>query len=594
MRLDSPAVGGRGRLLGAAALLIGLVPFALHATTVLSGYFWQDDFAIIQRAAAAVPYDPAYLFQDYNGHLAPGVFLLAWLATAISPLNHTVAVLPVLAMHAGALLAFWRLLVVCFGARRAVLVPFAAFAFSPIVLFSTLWWAFAVQMVPVLLTMAAALDCHVRHLRTGRRGYAIGAVLWLVAGLAFYEKAILVPALLFAVTALLAPSGAEALSWAWREHRKLWFGYGALIACYALVYLILVSVPPALGTPTMDTAEFVRRAVVDTLLPGLFGGPWPGDAVGMTWADPAAAVRVAVGLAAVAVVAGGIARSRRRAVLAWAALGGYLAVDLVLVATARLPQFGVLIGSDPRFLADAVPVAVLMGAFAYLPPGERAERGRRAVVPAAALTALTALFAVSATVAALSLATAVPFTAARDYVANVRSALQARPDLPVFDSHVPNDMMVTWGFGHDARVSRLTALLPVRARFDQPAETLHMFDTTGTPRPVEGVLAPVAAEPGPVAGCGWAVTGELTAVPLTEAVSGKLVVLIGYYTADAGEVSVSVAGAEQLVRVEAGVHRLSLVVDGAFSRIDLRRTTPAAAVCVDTVQVGHPWVEPAP
>ncbi|GAA4430226.1 hypothetical protein ACFQV2_03135 [Actinokineospora soli] len=589
MLLDEPAVAEPPALprtplrLGLVAAAIGLAAVAVHAVTVLQGYFWQDDFVIVQRAAAAAPYDPAYLFQDYNGHLAPGMFLLAWLVTAIAPLSHALAAVPLLVAHAGALLAFWRLLVGCFGARRALLVPFTLFALSPIVLFTTLWWAFAIQMTPLLLAMAATLDCHVRYLRTRRLGYAVGAVLWLLLGLAFYEKAILVPALLFAVTVLLG-SGPVA---AFTAHRRLWLAYGLLIVLYAVVYLSATSSPPAPPqTEVPDTAEYVRRALLDTFLPGLFGGPWPASATGMTWPEPAMAVRIAVAVAALALLVGGIVVSRKRAALAWLALGGYLAVDLTLVALNRLPQFGVLIGNDPRFLADAVPVAVLMGAFAFLPPAGRPGRVRGD----APVTALTAMVALSAVFSVFSLAPAVRFEEGRAYVAAVRGALAADPDLPVYDARVPEHMMVAWGFGQEALLSRFTPLLAVGARFDEPAESVYLVDGAGTPKKVEHLRWTVDGEPGPVKDCGYAVTGEVVGVPLATPVRGKHVLRIGYYTADAGELAVTAAGVEQLVRVEAGVHRIDLVVSGSFSRVDLRRTTPGSPVCAVTVQVGQPWV----
>src|SRR5438067_5097496 len=104
--------------LRAVALLIGAVPFALHAWLTRAGYFWQDDFVITYHAAGANPLDLGYLFHAHNGeHLAPGWFVLAWLVTAIAPLSHLVATLPVLIIQGGATILFWRLLVRCFGER---------------------------------------------------------------------------------------------------------------------------------------------------------------------------------------------------------------------------------------------------------------------------------------------------------------------------------------------------------------------------------------------------------------------------------------------------------------------------------------------
>ena len=70
-----------------AAVAIGVIPFAIHAWMAFNGYFGHDDFVILHRAAAHGPFDLDYLFQDYSGHLAPGMFLLAWFITAVAPLS---------------------------------------------------------------------------------------------------------------------------------------------------------------------------------------------------------------------------------------------------------------------------------------------------------------------------------------------------------------------------------------------------------------------------------------------------------------------------------------------------------------------------
>ncbi len=149
------------------------VPFLVHAWATLNGYFGQDDFILTYRAAHAAPYDLGFLFQDYSGHLQPGAFLLAWIVTAVAPLNHTVAVLPLLAVHAVTLWLCWRVLTRLFGRRWAILPPFAVFAASPLILFPTLWWAYAMQLFPLLLAMFAALHAHLRYLDGSRPRHAV-------------------------------------------------------------------------------------------------------------------------------------------------------------------------------------------------------------------------------------------------------------------------------------------------------------------------------------------------------------------------------------------------------------------------------------
>ena len=183
-----------------AALVVGVGTFVVHVFVTLNAYFGQDDFILTYRAAHAAPYDLGFLFQDYSGHLQPGAFLLAGVVTAIAPLNHVVAVLPLFAMHAATLWLCWRVLTRLFGARWAVLPAFAIFAASPVILFPTLWWAYGMQLFPLLLAMFAALHAHLRYLDEGRVASAVAAVAWTVFGLAFYEKAALIPAVLFGVT----------------------------------------------------------------------------------------------------------------------------------------------------------------------------------------------------------------------------------------------------------------------------------------------------------------------------------------------------------------------------------------------------------
>lgn len=575
-----------------AAVAIGLIPFVLHAITIFQGYFWQDDFAIVHRAMKASLADPAYLFQDYNDHVAPGLFLIAGIVTAIEPLGYPVAVLPLLLLQAAATVQFWRLLTRCFGQRPAVLVPFAMFAFSPLVLFTTQWWAFALQMIPLLLAIASALGSHVRYLDTGRRRHAVYAVLWVLFGLAFFQKAALLPALMVGLTALMAP-GSPSLWSALRGHWRLWTGYLLLIAGYAAVYLSLSGARDGARQPgDQGTVEYFGRAVVDTFLRGVLGGPWSGDASTTLWAPPPFEGRVLVLLATALIVAAGILLTRRRAVHAWLFAAGYLLVDLALVAFARLPAFGAMLAADPRFVVDAGLVAILFGAFAFLSPvSARAEESPVWSGPVRHVAVgLTVAYAVGAVVSTSALAPALKFRESREYVAGLRATIAADPEIVLYDTQVPDTVMWRGGFGDAALISRMVDLLPQKARFDEPTEKLYQLDDQGRPQQITGLVNPRNGEEGPVKDCGWVVGEEITMVRLPEQVTGRRVVLINYYTKDSGEGSVIVGAREQIVQFQAGVHQLALVVDGSFGRVDLRRNTSVAPVCVVAVQVGQPLI----
>jgi hypothetical protein len=578
--------GPTGRLrLPAVALLVGAVPFALHAWAALHGYFWQDDFVITYRASQASPFDLGYLFQAYNGeHLAPGMFLLAWLVTAIAPLSYPVAVLPLLAMLAAAMVLFWRLLVRCFGERWAIVPAFAVFAWSPLILVPTLWWAYGAQLIPLLLTMIGALHAHVRYLRDGSRRHAVHALLWTAAGLAFYEKAALIPALLLAVTLLLASDGSMFATV--RRHAWLWLAHAGLLVGYAALYLTHTSTKVGSGQAEhTGFAELVRRLLVDTFLPGVFGGPLSGAGSGVSWIAPAPLIRVLAVVLAVALVVGGLVLGGRQAGLAWLLLAGYVAVDLALVALTRLRLVGTVVGADPRYIADAVPVAVLFATFSLLAP--RTRRTPRAAGPL--VTVLTIAFAVSATASYLRLAPAAQARHAREYVANAAAALSRDPGIVLYDGGVPGDIMINW-FGLDARQSVVLGLLPGPPRFDRPGETLYALDGNGQPHRIERLDNPVAAAAGPVPDCGYAVTQETTTIPLTAVVGGKRIVRLAYYTADGGPGLVAAGDTFIRVDFERGLHVLYVPVSGYFGGILVSRATPVGAVCVAEALVGEPTI----
>jgi hypothetical protein len=573
-----------------AALVTALVPFVVHAVASLNGYFGQDDFILTYRAAHAAPYDLSFLFQDYSGHLQPGAFLLAWIVTTIAPLNHTVAVLPLLATHAVTLWLAWRVLVRLFDRRWVTILPFAVLAGSPVILFPTLWWAYGMQLLPLLLAMFAALDAHLRYLDTGHAKHAVAAVAWTVFGLAFYEKAALIPAVLLGVTVLLAPRDEVApIVWTLRRHRFVWLAYVLLVAGFAVLYLNLTA-SQASGEPVTSRTivEFAGRSIVDTLLPGMFGGPLTDSGGGAAWSTPPPVVRMVAVLAAIAVIAVSSVRSRRRALLPWLFLAAYLAVDITLVAATRLGVVGPAVSTDPRYIADAVPVAVLCAMFAFLPAGEprRPEQPQTHL----AVLAVTALLLLGSMVSFLRLAPALQFHNARDYVDKAREALAERPGIVLFDGGVPGDIMIDW-FLDDASASRVVGLVPEHPRFDRPAEEIYQLDRTGEPQPVLNLQTSVTAVPGPVKDCGYLVEDGVVRIPLHRAVPGRQIVRIGYYTSDMGPGTVRAGGRSYPVRFTDGLHVIHVVATGPLLEIVVSRSQDIAPLCVTNVQVGVP---PAP
>jgi hypothetical protein len=558
-----------------AAIVTGAVPFVIHAWMALTGYFGHDDFLVMYLAAHHGPFDPGYLFQDYNGHIAPGMFAVAWLSTALAPLSHVFAVLPLLAIQAAASILLWRVLTRCFGPNWTLLVPFAVYAFSPLILFPTLWWAYGIELLPLLLAMFGAINAHLTYLRTRSAKHLVITLVWTVVGMAFYEKAALFGAILFGVTLMLG----ERVPW------RVWLAHAGVLAAYAILYVSLVTSRVGDALPSTESiVEFAGRAIVDTFLPSLFGGPWtdPGPGTSGTITTPPLGLRVAVIALVAAVVLGAVLRTGKRAALAWLLLAAYLMVDLALVVLTRLPEIGPLIGTDPRYIADAVAVAVLCGTFAWLDPARPDGGLRRPVV----LTLVT-LLGISATFSFLQLAPGLRFDRSRQYVATAQAALAANPSMVLYDVPVPPEIMVEW-FGENGRSSRVIGLLAERPRFDQPTDEMYLLDANGSPKKITGIKDPVVGRTGPIEKCGYPVGGQIVTIPLSGQVAGRQLLRMEYYTSSAGPVRIAVGAAAQEVNFSQGLHELYVVVTADADWLQISRTTKVEPMCVVDVRVGSP------
>ncbi|MFB9726112.1 hypothetical protein [Haloechinothrix salitolerans] len=576
-------------------MIAAIVPFGVHAWYALRGFFAHDDFLITYRAATE-GLDLAYLFQDYNEHLSPGVFALAWVVTEVAPLNFAVAMLPLLAMQAATSVVLWLLLVRWFGPRWPLLLPFVVFTCSPVVLTPTMWWAYGVQLLPTMLAMVSALFAHTGYLLDGRTSQAVAGLLWAGVGLLFYEKAGLIPLVLFGITVLLAPAGNRTpIAWAVRSHLRLWLAYGALLAAYGGLYLAVTTGSSQAPVAEDGLPRLAWRMIVDSLLVPSLGLPVSapdGEGVPQLTMPPLAFEVLAV-VVAVGVLVAGWWRGRRRAIYAWALLGTYLVIDVGLVAAKRLALLGPAIGMDMRYIADAVLVMVLCGAFAFLTPrGQHATSPvptRRVRLGAPVLVVVVLAVAIGATASTAQLAPDMRFSTSRDYVTTARAALAARGDIVLYDTPVPRDVMTPW-FGSDGVTSRVLGQFENSPRFDEPDDEIYLLDRAGRPTEVTGIVDGVPGMPGPVDECGYAVRDRWSVIPLTSTVDGRRLARLRYFTARGGPATVIAGGTRIRVDLDKGENRLYIPIDGVVGRIEIKRNTRVAAVCVTDVVVGRPVI----
>jgi hypothetical protein len=384
---------------GVTIVAVGLIVAELvwKAAILRHFYFWQDDFVFFDRALDS-GFSWQYLMKVEGGHLDPGPFACSWLLARISLYNWTLVSAVVLVILVATGLAMLRLLRTLFGNRPAILIPLVVYLFSPLTIPAVVWWSSAIETLPLQLATCLALDAHVRYARDRQARHLLASIIWLVAGLVFFEKAVVLPLLLLAVTAgFLTEDRLPAARWSARSSalwsalwsalvtwRRAWLAYAGVLALYAGVFAVQVTRPGATpgkrGAP-QQVPGLVTGLIKTTFVPGALGGPWRWFPSGVQAfaAPPVVLVWLAV-LAAATIVGVSIAR-RRTAWRAWAILAGWLALaDLVPVIVGRSvlvdPRFRVFLPLDTHYVADAVPVLAICLGLAFWPLADQPDHGR--------------------------------------------------------------------------------------------------------------------------------------------------------------------------------------------------------------------------
>ncbi len=435
-------------------------------------YFRQDDFHFTELGLQS-PFDWKYLSYVGSGHLHPGVLAITWVMGRIALYNWGAASALTLFMIAVASLAAWRLLRTLIGNRAAILIPLSLYLLTPLTFPDDGWWTSAIESLPLQAAIFLSLTAHIHYVRTGKFRHAVAAACWLVAGLVFFEKAVVIPLVLFGVTAGFLVEGrlgvclGRALRWFWRA----WLLYlGIAVAYIALLLQTLASstVPPSLPGSAHSMLIFIGELLKDTFLPGVLGGPWkwyPSSDPAYAYSAPSNTLSwLAVALVLLIIV--GSVLTRVRAWRAWAILGGWVLIaDIVPVLIGRLknPVNAQVFGLETRYVADAVPVLAICVALAFWPvlrgaeqPGGRdgpAGSGRRReffgagpwkIVAAALMT----VFVVGSIWSVQSYLDSTSSAYARVYLANARASLATVPSGTVIvNENVPQYLMETLFYG---------------------------------------------------------------------------------------------------------------------------------------------------
>jgi hypothetical protein len=577
-----------------AAVLIA-VQLVIRAVLAFRGYFYWDDLILTGRAGTQGLLSPSYLFDDHDGHVMPGAFIVAGGITRLAPLNWIGPAVSLVVLQLLASLALLRALYVILGWRRALLMPLTFALFTPLGVPGFAWWAAALNSLPMLAALAWVCADAILLVRTGNQRYAVTALLVYLGGLLFFEKSAVIPFVAFTITALLAHVTGDrfALETVWRRGQRLWIGALALTSAWIVLYLVVVD-QERWSRDLPMTWDLLWRSITHGIVPGLAGGPWDWQrwAPASPWATPPVLVMVLGWLALAAALAISLIRKKRIGLVLLVALGYAIACQIPIYLM-RSSRFTALeLAQTLRYLPDLVVVLALLAAVGFCAPNRERSRWLDASPVRAAVTASLAVAFVAS-----SLYSTATFTAiwrdnpAQPYLQNARAGLaeaQADSDAPMLDQEVDALVLqrVAWP---ENLTSHMFALLPDRPEFESATTKLRMLDISG--HLVDAKVTWVRTiVPGPAPQCGYFVQPDF---PVRMPLDGPLLPAewtaeINYLANSDGSLTLSLSeGNEAKVPVRPGLNRVYVRLSGAGDAINVRANTAALAVCIASGPVGY-------
>lgn len=247
--------------------------------------------------------------------------------------------------------------------------------------------------MPLLASLTFGLERFVAHLQEGGRRYAVEHVLWLLLGLAFTERTLILFVLCW-LTALLwftRGAGPERLQMLWHRRRRLLVAHAVILGLYLAAYIPLALNFNAASMARRPFFAIVRHMVGTAFSAGFVGGPldWRTSEVTQQAAHPSPAFLPLSQLIVLALVIAS-ARTRRRALRACLLPVAVLLLNVVLVAVSRATYFGPEIALDYRFQTEAAvaaawrsaaPSCQFAGHSSRASPARRASDSTRPVGP---------------------------------------------------------------------------------------------------------------------------------------------------------------------------------------------------------------------
>lgn len=584
----------------AAAVALVVAQLVVRCVLAFGGYFYWDDLILVGRAGTQGLLSPSYLFDDHDGHVMPGAFLLAGAVTHLAPLVWVWPAVSLVILQLIASASLLRTLHIVLGWRPVLLIPLCFALFVPLGIPAFAWWAAALNALPMVAAMAWVCGDAILLARTGNQRYAVTAVLAYFAGLLFFEKAAVIPFVAFTVVALLfhvqgaRNQGARnAVAESWHRGQRLWIPTLGLTAAWIGVYLVVVDQKRWSWDLAM-TWDLLARSFTHGIVPGLAGGPWEWQrwAPASPWATPPTSAMVLGWVALAATVAVSMIRKQRVGTV-WLVAGGYAVAGQIPIYLMRSSQFTALeLAQTLRYLPDLVTVAAMLAAVGFCAPNRSGSTWLdQSPARAAAVMGVATAFVASSLFSTKTFLTSWQDNPVQPYVGNALTGLALahhRSDAVLLDQEV--DPLVLGRVAYPENLaSHLFALIPGRPEFGRYTTQLRMLDVAG--RLVDANVTWVRTiAVGPQPNCGYFVQPD---APVRMPLDGPLLPAewtaeINYLANTEGTMLLSLTdGPDTKVSVHPGLNRVYVRLSGAGDAVKVTATTTALALCLASGPVGY-------
>lgn len=576
-----------------SAVALIAVQLLIRSVLAFGGDFYWDDLILVGRAGTSGLLSAQYLFDDHDGHVMPGAFLLAGAITRLAPLEWVGPALSLIVLQLLASAALLRALHVILGWRPVLLVPLTFALFTPLTVPGFAWWAAGLNSLPMLAALAWVCADAILLVRTGNRRYAITGVLVYFGSLLFFEKSAVIPFVAFTVAALLAWVTGASVADVWRRGSRLWLGLLAVTGAWIGLYLLVVDQQRW----TLDlgmTWDLLWRSVTHGIVPGLAGGPWEWQrwAPASPWATPPVTVMILGWVVLAAVLAVSFARKERIGPV-WVAAVGYAVACQVPIYLMRSSQFTALeLAQTLRYLPDLVVVLAMLAAVAFCAPNRpSAQRLDTSRTRSAVVIVLATAFVGSSLYSTVTFLRVWRDSPVPAYLDNARAGLaEAAADplaAPMLDLEV-DPLIMQRVAAPENLASHMFALLPERPEFSSTTTDLRTLDTQGRLR--EALVTWVRTiTPGPAPNCGYLVQTDADVVmpldgPLLPA---DWTAEINYLANSEGSLTMSLSeGLPVKVPVHPGLNRVFVRLAGAGDAVAVSANTAALSVCIASGPIG--------